>query len=63
MKFEEIKSMNPEDRQKKADEARIELMKLNSQIATGTNPKNPHQVRQLKKILAQIKTLEKTAKQ
>ena len=62
MKYEELKALANEELEKKATEARIELMKLRSQIATGTNPKNPHQVKALKKILARIETLKKTKK-
>jgi large subunit ribosomal protein L29 len=57
MKFKEIKALPNEELAKKVQDAKLELMKLNAQVATGTNPKNPSQIRQLKKMLAQIQTL------
>jgi len=48
----EIESLN-----KKEQEVKKELMKLNAQIATGTSVKNPRQVRNLKKTIARIKTI------
>ena len=57
MKIKQLKSLSQEDLQKKEDEMRFELMKLNSQVASGTNPKNPGQIRQLKRTIAKIKTL------
>lgn len=58
MKYKEIAALNEEERQKKQQEAEEELMKLRAQVATGTPPKNPHQVQTLKKIIARIKTLQ-----
>ena len=63
MKKEDLKQLSKDELLKRQTEARIELMKLRSQVATGTNPKNPHQIKQLKKILASIKAMETNAKQ
>jgi len=59
LKFKELKSLTKEDLEKKYLEVEIELIKVNAQVATGTTLKNPGQVKQLKKILAKIKTLQK----
>jgi len=58
MKHKELKTMTPEELEKKEKEMRLELIKLNSQVATGTNPKNPGQIRQLKKSIARIRTIQ-----
>ena len=58
MKFKEIKELDPAELDKKIDEVRMELMKLNAQVATGTSPKNPNQVRLLKKTIAKILTIK-----
>ena len=63
MKYKELAALPPEERAKKQEEAERELMKLKAQVATGTAPKNPHQVQALKKIRARIKTLQNTTKQ
>ena len=57
MKFKELKEMAPEQREKKLKEARIELTKLQAQVAAGTPPKNPGQIRQLKRMIARLNTL------
>ncbi len=58
MKYKELKSQNKENLQKKEKEARIELIKLYSQVATGSSIKNPGQIRNLRKTIAKIKTLQ-----
>jgi len=57
--FKELKGLNKEDLEKKYEEAKLELIKLNSQVATGTTLKNPGQIKQLKKSIARIKTIQK----
>ncbi len=57
MKFKELTGLSQDELQKKEDELAFELMKLNAQVASGTTPKNPSQLRNLKKNIAKIKTL------
>jgi len=59
MKYKELKALSKEDLEKKYEEAKIELIKLNSQVATGITLKSPGQINQLKKTIAKIKTLQK----
>jgi len=59
MKFKELKALNAENLDKKHQEAKIELIKLNAQTASGANPKNSGQIKQLKKTIAKIKTIQK----
>ena len=54
----ELKSMNKEDLQTKLNDLRKELIKENAQIAVGTTPKSPGQIKQLKKAIARIKQLQ-----
>ena len=57
MKTEEIRSMAEKDIQIKLIELHKELIKHNAQIATGTQVKNPGQIRQTKKTIAKLKTV------
>ncbi len=57
MKTKEIRSMNKEDLKAKLEELKKELIKLNAQISTGTTPKSPGQVKQVKKNIAKILTI------
>lgn len=59
MKIKEIRTMNKGDLKTKSEELRKELMKIKSQIATGTTPKSPGKVKQIKKTLAKILIVEK----
>jgi len=57
--------MGEVDLKKRLIELRMELMKNNAQVAIGTTPKSPGQLRQLKKTIARILTIlkEKGGKQ
>lgn len=57
MKIKEIRSMNKEDLKAKLEELKKELVKANAQISTGTTPKSPGHVRQIKKSIAKILTI------
>ncbi len=63
MKFKELQAMKPADIRKKEEEIVMELIKLQAQVAIGTTPKSPGQIRVLKRTLAQIKTLKPMEKQ
>jgi large subunit ribosomal protein L29 len=59
MKIKEIRSMSKEDLLVKMEELRKELVKINGQVSTGTTPKSPGQVKQIKKNIAKILTILK----
>jgi len=54
MKAKQIKSMSKADVEAKLLELRKEKIKLNAQIASGTNIKNPGLVKQTKKSIARL---------
>ncbi len=62
----ELKNINKGDLKAKLQEIRKELIKENAQIAVGTTPKSPGQIKQTKKTVARIiqllnkKEVEKT---
>jgi len=58
MKYKELQSLKPAERKKKEQELIIELIKLQSQVATGTTLKSPGQIRQLKRTLARLQSLK-----
>lgn len=59
MKFKQLQALSAPEREKKLVEAKKELLKLNGQVATGTAPKSPGQIKELKKTIAKIKVLSK----
>jgi len=54
MKVKELRLMNEFDLNNKLIELKKELMKLNSQIAIGTVPKSPGKVKEIKRTIAKI---------
>lgn len=59
MKKKEIQKLSKEDLEKKLTELRLELMTLQGQAATGTPPKNPGRIKQIKRIIAKLLTKQK----
>jgi len=54
MKYKELAGMDKEERDKKMKELELEIIKLNSQVHTGTPPKNSGQLKKMKKDIARI---------
>jgi ribosomal protein L29 len=62
MKYKELTTLKAADLEKKQKEVELELVKLRAQVATGTSPKSPGQIAQLKKIIARINTIRNIKK-
>ena len=58
MKFLELKKKSPADLQKEWDNIKLDLMKFRAQIATGGAGKEAGKIKELKRTLARIKTLQ-----
>jgi len=58
LKFQDAKKLPMKEIDEKESELKRELMKLKSQIATGTPPENPGRVREIRRTLARIETLK-----
>jgi ribosomal protein L29 len=56
MKSKELKSKSKEELETQLLEMRKELIKLNTQVATGTTLKSPGQVKKIKKNIARLMT-------
>lgn len=56
MKTKDMKKLGAKELNGKISELRMDLIKQNAQIARGTNPKSPGQVRQAKKNIARMLT-------
>ncbi|MFA6073530.1 MAG: 50S ribosomal protein L29 [Candidatus Woesearchaeota archaeon] len=59
MKNKDVKKLKPEELNKKVGELKGELMILQGQAKTGTPPKNPGQIRSIKRAIAKIYTINK----
>ena len=58
MKFDELKKKTPEELNKELDSTMFEMMRYNAQVATGGVGKDVGKVKQLRKTVARIKTLQ-----
>ena len=58
MKTKELRALNNQAAESQLLELRKELMKINSQIAIGTVPKNPSRVKEIKRTIARIYTIQ-----
>ena len=57
-RLKEINSMSSEERTKKLSELRAELSRLRTMISAGGAVENPARIRELRKTIAQILTIE-----
>jgi len=62
MRIKEIEDMSSEDRQDKLLDLRAELARLRTMINAGGAVENPTRVRELRKTIAQILTVENETK-
>ena len=62
-KTRELQRLSNNELESKLAELKKELMKLNAQLATGTIPKNPGMIKQIKKEIARIIMLIEKSKE
>jgi large subunit ribosomal protein L29 len=62
LRLKEISSMSSDDRAKKLAELRAELSRLRTMISAGGAVENPTRVRELRRVIAQILTIENEEK-
>jgi len=58
LRVKEIRGMSSDDRQKRLRELQAELMRLKTMIKAGGSIENPARVRQLRKAIARVLTVE-----
>jgi large subunit ribosomal protein L29 len=62
MRLKEIREMPSEERTKKLNELRTELQRLKTMIKAGGTIENPSRIKELRKVVAQILTIENEQK-
>jgi len=62
LRVKDARSMSSEDRRKRLDELRIELSRLRTMTKAGGAVENPCRIRELRKAVARLMTLEGEAK-
>ena len=54
MKFKELEKLSTDELKKRLQDLKLDLMKLRSQVASGTRPENPGKIRSMRKTIARI---------
>jgi len=62
LRLKEIRDMSSENRMDRLDEFRTELVRLKTMIRAGGNVENPARIRELRKAIARIMTIESEQK-
>lgn len=62
LRIKEIREMSSEERMKKLRELKTELVRLKTMIKAGGAVENPSMIRELRKAIARILTIEKEEK-
>jgi large subunit ribosomal protein L29 len=62
LRLKDIRDMSSDQRMAKVNEFRTELARLRTMIAAGGSIDNPSQIRELRKIIARILTIESEEK-
>jgi large subunit ribosomal protein L29 len=58
LRMREIRSMSSEERVKKIDELKVELMRLKTMSKAGGAIENPAKIKEIKKTIARLLTVE-----
>ena len=62
LRLKDIREMSSEERQEKVNEFRTELARLKTMVAAGGSIDNPSQIREMRKTIARILTIENEEK-
>jgi large subunit ribosomal protein L29 len=62
LRKKEIRTMSSEDRRKKISELQTELVRLRTMVKAGGSIENPSRIRELRKTIARLLTIENEPK-
>ncbi|MEM2911969.1 MAG: 50S ribosomal protein L29 [Candidatus Bathyarchaeia archaeon] len=62
LRVKEIREMPPEERVKKLNEFKTELLRLKTMVKAGGSVENPARIKELRKAIARILTIENEQK-
>jgi len=62
LRNKEIRAMSSEDRRKKISELQTELVRLKTMVKAGGSIENPSRIRELRKTIARLLTIENEPK-
>ena len=62
LRIDEIRTMNATERQEEMDKLKLELIRERAIASAGGAPENPGRIREIRKTIARIKTIQKELK-
>jgi len=62
VRMKDIRGMSPEERRRRMEEIRTELRRLKTMVEAGGAVENPSRIRELRKAIARILTVESEGK-
>lgn len=62
LRMKEIRDMSAEERVKKLNELKVELLRLRTMVKAGGTVENPARIRELRRAIARILTVENEGK-
>ncbi|HEY9245847.1 MAG TPA: 50S ribosomal protein L29 [Candidatus Methanoperedens sp.] len=63
LRVDEIRGMNSVERQEELDELKLELINERAIASAGGAPENPGRIKEIRKTIARIKTIQREAKE
>ncbi len=63
LRVDEIRNMNMTERQEELDKLKMELIRERAVASAGGAPENPGRIKELRKTIARIKTIQKEPKE
>jgi large subunit ribosomal protein L29 len=58
LRVDEVRNMNPTERQEELDKLKLELIRERAIASAGGAPENPGRIREIRRTIARIKTLQ-----
>jgi large subunit ribosomal protein L29 len=62
LRADEIRKMNPNERQEELDKLKLELIRERAIASAGGAPENPGRIKEIRRTVARIKTIQKEPK-
>jgi len=63
LRVDEIRNMNLTERQEELDKLKMELIRERAVASAGGAPENPGRIKEIRKTIARIKTIQKEPKE
>ncbi|MDD5473464.1 MAG: 50S ribosomal protein L29 [Candidatus Methanoperedens sp.] len=62
LRVDEVRNMNPTERQEELDKLKLELIRERAIASAGGAPENPGKIKEIRRTIARINTIQKEPK-